>query len=175
VKGTEYTECQAFFPVVRIGSPTKGVAPLFGFKGRDTLSCGGGGGRTQFRRRDRHSGTLCMYTKIPLRVKEYCVSSRRHLFFQEKQKTHYPVTSHDKYRGFFVEAVRDQSIIFLTVFAQLFHIPNKNKNERRILLTQEENLGGEQASENKHLPQRSFPGYFLLRRRYCALPSITLI
>jgi hypothetical protein len=49
---TEYTECQAFFTVVRIGSPepltSKGVlrSPPFGSKGGDTLACGGGGGGT---------------------------------------------------------------------------------------------------------------------------------
>ncbi len=115
-KAPSIQSSRLFFPVVRIGSPhpltRECCSPLpFGNKGGDTLACGGGGGRTQFRRWDRHYGTL-----IPLRWKgaceECCVSSRRHLFFQEKQKTHYLMTSHYKYRGFFVEAVRDQCIIF---------------------------------------------------------------
>ncbi len=33
--------------------------PSFGSKMGDTLACGGGGGRTQFQRKDRHSGTVC--------------------------------------------------------------------------------------------------------------------
>jgi hypothetical protein len=43
---TEYTECQAFFPVVRMEfpHPLRSVAPPpFGSKGRDTLACWGGG------------------------------------------------------------------------------------------------------------------------------------
>jgi hypothetical protein len=73
---TEYTECQDFFPVIRIGSlptphPQGSAAPSpFGFKGGDTLACGGGGGGTQFRRRERHSGNS-IYTIIcllPLRA-----------------------------------------------------------------------------------------------------------
>ncbi len=65
----EYAEFQAFFPIVRIGSPPQSqvsvAPPPFGSKGRDTLACGGGGGGgTQFRRRDRHSGTLCIFTII---------------------------------------------------------------------------------------------------------------
>jgi len=47
---TEYTECQAFCPVVRIGSP-------LGPGGRNTRVRGRGWG-TQFRRRDRHSCTV---------------------------------------------------------------------------------------------------------------------
>jgi hypothetical protein len=49
-----------------LGSPTPhpqgSVAPSpFGSKGGDTLSLAGGrGGGTQFRRTDRHSGTLCI-------------------------------------------------------------------------------------------------------------------
>jgi hypothetical protein len=43
------------------------VAPSpFGSKEGGTLDCGGGGGWPQFRRRDKHSGTLCMYSVIPL-------------------------------------------------------------------------------------------------------------
>ncbi len=41
--------------------PQASVAPPpFGSKRGDTLACGGGGGGTQFHRRDRHSGTLCI-------------------------------------------------------------------------------------------------------------------
>ena len=36
------------------------LLPLFGSKRGDTLACGGGRGGTQFQRRDRHSGTLCI-------------------------------------------------------------------------------------------------------------------
>jgi hypothetical protein len=63
-----YTEFQAFYPVVRTGSPTlphqqEGVAvgvayPPFGSKGRDTLACRGRGGGTQYRRWATRSGTL---------------------------------------------------------------------------------------------------------------------
>jgi hypothetical protein len=39
--------------------PQGSVAPPpFGSKGGDTFACGGGGGWTQFRRRDKHSGIL---------------------------------------------------------------------------------------------------------------------
>ncbi len=38
-------------------------SPLW-VQGGDTLAYGGGGGRTQFRRRDRHSGTLCTAKKF---------------------------------------------------------------------------------------------------------------
>jgi hypothetical protein len=55
-----------------LGSPLitrKRVLSPFGSKGEDTLACGGGGWGTQFRRRDRQSGTLqYMYTIIPLRL-----------------------------------------------------------------------------------------------------------
>jgi hypothetical protein len=34
------------------------LLPPFGSKRGDTLACGGGGGGTQFQRRDRHCGTL---------------------------------------------------------------------------------------------------------------------
>ncbi len=41
--------------------PQASVAPPpFGSKGRDTLAGWGGGGGIQFRRRDKHSGTLCI-------------------------------------------------------------------------------------------------------------------
>ncbi len=66
LKTTEYTECQAFFQVVRIGSPhpltRKGVLllPPLGQRGRHTRLMGRGCGGTQFRRRDSHSGTLCI-------------------------------------------------------------------------------------------------------------------
>jgi hypothetical protein len=58
---TEYTERQAFCPVVCPPPLTRKrvLLPLFGSKG-DTLACGGRGGGTQFRRRDRHPGTLCI-------------------------------------------------------------------------------------------------------------------
>jgi hypothetical protein len=64
VLNTEYTECQAFFPVVRIESPhpltRKGgfSSPHCVQGGGDTIACGGGLGGTQ--RRGRHSGTLCI-------------------------------------------------------------------------------------------------------------------
>jgi hypothetical protein len=60
---TEYTECMPGFLSNRPNwvhsnpSPTSGCCPSFGSKRGDTLACGGGGGGTQFRRRDRHSGT----------------------------------------------------------------------------------------------------------------------
>jgi hypothetical protein len=46
---TEYTECQAFCPGVRIGSPypphpQESVDPPPFGQGGDTLACGGGGG-----------------------------------------------------------------------------------------------------------------------------------
>jgi hypothetical protein len=47
----QYTECQAFFIVVRIGSPSpaRSVAPpTFGSKGGDTLSWGEGVGEPYF-------------------------------------------------------------------------------------------------------------------------------
>ncbi len=62
----EYTECLAFYPVVRIGAPhpltCKRVLfpPPFGSKGGDTLTFGGGGGN-KFRRWGIHFGTS-MYT-----------------------------------------------------------------------------------------------------------------
>jgi hypothetical protein len=47
VHPSEYTECQAFFPVVRIGSPPRPLGsvapPPFGSQGGATLTCGGGG------------------------------------------------------------------------------------------------------------------------------------
>jgi hypothetical protein len=59
---TEYMECQAFCPIVRIESPhpKRMLLSPVGSKGWDTPACGGGGGGTQLRRRDRHSGTLCI-------------------------------------------------------------------------------------------------------------------
>jgi hypothetical protein len=58
---TEYTECQAFFPVVRIGSP-------------HPLTPKGGGRHTRLRERrvgrpnsDEETDTLVLYTVIPLR------------------------------------------------------------------------------------------------------------
>ena len=36
------------------------LLPPFGSKRGDTLACGGGRGGTQFQRRERHSGTLCI-------------------------------------------------------------------------------------------------------------------
>jgi hypothetical protein len=41
-------------------SPQANVATPLWVRGGDTLACEGGGGRTQFRGRDRHSGTLCI-------------------------------------------------------------------------------------------------------------------
>jgi hypothetical protein len=65
------TECQSFLPIVRLGppppSPASEYSPPFGSKGGGALACRvREGGGIQFRRRDRHSGTLCSYTKIPL-------------------------------------------------------------------------------------------------------------
>jgi hypothetical protein len=57
---TEYTECQAFYPVVRIGSP-----PPPHPQGKSYNRCGRGGAGTQFRRGDRHSGTLCVLLYKP--------------------------------------------------------------------------------------------------------------
>ncbi len=65
-RSTEYTECLTFCPFVRMGSPPPhsqgSVASPFGSKKWDTLAWGAGEGAvgTQFRRRDRHSGTLCV-------------------------------------------------------------------------------------------------------------------
>ncbi len=67
VLSTEYTECQAFWPAVRIGSPLtrkRVLLPCFGPKGEIFWACGGGGGGTQFRRRDRHSGILCILLSL---------------------------------------------------------------------------------------------------------------
>jgi hypothetical protein len=69
---TEYTKCQAFFPVVRIGPPPPRIActareccssaPCPWVQGgRHARLRGREWGRTQFRRRDIHSGTLCTY------------------------------------------------------------------------------------------------------------------
>ncbi len=63
VSVTEYTECQAFFPVVRFVSLLPSLSP----RGRHIFACGGGGG-TQFRRRNRHSGTLCILQYNPSTV-----------------------------------------------------------------------------------------------------------
>ncbi len=74
---TEYTECQAFCPVVRIGSHVphplthhKGVLlPLpVGFKGADTLACGrGSGGPNSNEGKD--TLLLSIYYKVfPLRI-----------------------------------------------------------------------------------------------------------
>ncbi len=49
LQSTEYTECQAYYPVVRNGSPTS-FRPM-GLKGE-------GGWGTKYRRWDRHSGSL---------------------------------------------------------------------------------------------------------------------
>jgi hypothetical protein len=71
---SEYRECQAFFPVVRIGSPLPhpqgNVAPPppFGSKGRDTLACGiGGGGGGPILTNGQtlwYSGTLCILKSL---------------------------------------------------------------------------------------------------------------
>ncbi len=69
---TEYTERQAFSPVVRIGSSRpitrkRVFVSLFGTKGGgDTLADGIGGGWSPFRRRDGHSGTLGISVADPL-------------------------------------------------------------------------------------------------------------
>ncbi len=62
-KCTEYTECQAFSPLVRIGTlrplTRKRVFPPPPLIPRGTQSLAGeGAGGSQFGRRDRHSGTL---------------------------------------------------------------------------------------------------------------------
>ncbi len=60
----ECTECQDFCQFVRIWSPhplirKRGLIPLpFGSRGETHSLAGEGGWGTQFRRRDRHSGTL---------------------------------------------------------------------------------------------------------------------
>jgi hypothetical protein len=76
---TEYTRCQAFCPVVGNGSPhpltrKRVLRPPVGSKGGDTLACGGsgGGGRNQFRRRDRRSGTLSVVLQRWLLSPVYC-------------------------------------------------------------------------------------------------------
>ncbi len=76
---TEYTECQAFCPVVRIGfphatsHPQTSVAPSPGSKG-ETHSLAGEGGGGQFRRIDRHSGTLqyVYYNTSPVYYLQIC-------------------------------------------------------------------------------------------------------
>jgi hypothetical protein len=78
---TEYTECQAFLPVVgTAGHPTPSSAseccaapPPLGSKGGDTLACacGGGGGGPKLPNSDEGKGqTRCysMYTIVPLRL-----------------------------------------------------------------------------------------------------------
>ncbi len=78
VETSEYTECQAFSPSSRPNwhllppHPQESVAPPPSFdfqRGVDTLACGwGGGGRSQFGRRERHSTlVLYRYSIIPLR------------------------------------------------------------------------------------------------------------
>jgi hypothetical protein len=62
---TEYTECQSFRPVIRIGPPTPSS---FESKGGDTLAGGGGGGETQFQRRVY---TLCTVNYNPSTVVKY--------------------------------------------------------------------------------------------------------
>ncbi len=60
---TEYTECQAFSPVVWTDSPrhlTCKRVLLPPLVQKDTLTGEWGGGRSQFGRRDRHSGTPCI-------------------------------------------------------------------------------------------------------------------
>jgi hypothetical protein len=63
---TEYIECQAFWPVVRIGSPTPSPASECCSKGETHPLAGGWGGGwgSQFRRRDRHSATLYVYYTV---------------------------------------------------------------------------------------------------------------
>jgi|688.fasta_scaffold778411_1 hypothetical protein len=62
----EYAEFQAFFPIVRIGSPPQSqvsvAPPPFGSKGRDTLACGGGGGGGP--NSDEGTGTLVLYVSL---------------------------------------------------------------------------------------------------------------
>ncbi len=58
---TEYTECQAFFPVVRIGSPHPpgSVAPPpFGSNGGGTFACEGENGGPNY---EAGTGTLVLY------------------------------------------------------------------------------------------------------------------
>ncbi len=70
VESTEYTECQAFSPTVRIGYPVSSPAseccppPPLWFRGGHTRLLESGRG-SRFGRRDRHAGTLGI---IPLRV-----------------------------------------------------------------------------------------------------------
>ncbi len=73
----EYTECQAFYPVVRIGSTHPLICkrvllpPPFGSKGGGTFTSGWGCGGKQFQRWGIHSGTLsiCTITIIPRRLR----------------------------------------------------------------------------------------------------------
>jgi hypothetical protein len=64
---TEYAECQAFCPFVGIGSPhplnrKRVLLPPFGFKGGDTLACGGGGWGDPIQTRGHiHCGTIGIY------------------------------------------------------------------------------------------------------------------
>ncbi len=94
---TEYTECQAFCPVVRIGSPSltrKQVVlppfgskrgdtlaceycpPLFRSKGGDTLACGGGGGGTQFPTKGQK---LVLYLYFNPSLRPYPLALEKHV------------------------------------------------------------------------------------------------
>jgi len=64
-ESTENTECQAFYPVVRIGSPIPSPArECCSHKGEDTLARGLGIGGTQFRRWERHNCTLVILKSL---------------------------------------------------------------------------------------------------------------
>ncbi len=61
------TECQAFCPFIRIGSPLTqaSVASPLDPRGETDSLAGVGSGGTQFRRRDKNSGTLCILQYNP--------------------------------------------------------------------------------------------------------------
>ncbi len=84
-------------PVVRTGSPhsltrKRVLLPLpFRSKGGDTLACGGSGRGTQFHRKDRHSGTLCVYNPSTveginsLTLPHSCHEKFRHPYRMQKE------------------------------------------------------------------------------------------
>ncbi len=77
------TECQAFFSVVRIGSPRSLTRkrvfppPSFSCGGGDTLACKRWGGGNQFGRKDRHSGTLWVNNTSLHGMKNNCKLSNK--------------------------------------------------------------------------------------------------
>ncbi len=73
--GTEYTECQAFCTVVRIGSPQplnrkRLLPPPLRVHGGDTPACGKGGGGDLIPTKEQKLWYLCyVCTVIPLRLR----------------------------------------------------------------------------------------------------------